>query len=107
MTGFRGQPVPGSGRAPKPQAPNKRFVVPFEDNRHLTRLLGEYDAHLALIEDRLGIEAHAHGNVVILNGPETACAIAREVLEDLFGKDEDGEPSKAERLLQKFLGPKE
>ena len=32
---------------------------------------------------------------------------AGEVLEDLFGKNEDGEPSKAERLLQKFLGPKE
>jgi AsmA protein len=32
---------------------------------------------------------------------------AGEVLEDLFGKKEDGEPSKAERLLQKFLGPKE
>ena len=30
---------------------------------------------------------------------------AGEVLEDLFGKNEDGEPSKAERLLQKFLGP--
>jgi phosphate starvation-inducible PhoH-like protein len=26
----------------------------------LPQLLGEYDAHLALIEDRLGIEAHAH-----------------------------------------------
>jgi AsmA protein len=29
---------------------------------------------------------------------------AGEVVEDLFGKSEDGEPSKAERLLQKFLG---
>jgi phosphate starvation-inducible PhoH-like protein len=59
-------------------------VVPFEDNRLLTRLLGEYDSHLALIEDRLGIEAHAHGNVVILNGPQAACEIARSVLEQLY-----------------------
>lgn len=29
---------------------------------------------------------------------------AGEVVDDLFGKSEDGEPSKAERLLQKFLG---
>ena len=29
--------------------------MPFEDNRHLNRLLGEYDGHLALIEERLGI----------------------------------------------------
>jgi phosphate starvation-inducible PhoH-like protein len=66
-------------------------VVPFEDNRHLTRLLGEYDSHLALIEDRLGIEAHAHGNVVILNGSEPACELARNVLEDLYGRVVRGE----------------
>jgi len=61
-------------------------VVPFEDNRHLTRLLGEYDSHLALIEDRLGIEAHAHGNVVILTGSEAGCEIARGVLEELYAR---------------------
>jgi phosphate starvation-inducible PhoH-like protein len=68
------------------QVANKRVVVPFEDNRLLTRLLGEYDSHLALIEDRLGIEAHAHGNVVILNGSEAACEIARGVLEQLYDR---------------------
>jgi len=66
-------------------------VVPFEDNRHLTKLLGEYDSHLALIEDRLGIEAHAHGNVVILNGSEAACDIARDVLEKLYARASDGQ----------------
>ncbi len=67
------------------------MVVPFEDNRHLTRLLGEFDANLALLEDRLGIEAHAHGNVVILSGPETACDIAREVLEQLYVRAAKGQ----------------
>ncbi len=76
---------------PKSQLPSKRVVVPFEDNRHLTRLLGEFDSHLALIEDRLGIEAHAHGNVVILTGPENACEIAREVLEGLYDRVAKGE----------------
>jgi len=66
-------------------------VVPFEDNRLLTRLLGEFDANLALIEDRLGIEAHAHGNVVILSGPESACEMAREVLEKLYARVTKGE----------------
>jgi phosphate starvation-inducible protein PhoH and related proteins len=70
---------------------SKRIVVPFEDNRHLTRLLGEYDSHLALIEDRLGIEAHAHGNVVILNGSEAGCDIARNVLEELYKRVIAGE----------------
>ena len=82
--------MPGPGR-PKVQVANKRIVVPFEDNRHLTRLLGEYDSHLALIEDRLGIEAHAHGNVVILNGPEAAGDIARSVLEALYERVARGE----------------
>jgi hypothetical protein len=27
-----------------------------------------------------------------------------EIVEDLFGKCEDGKPSKAEKLLDKFLG---
>ena len=80
MTGMRGSGLGGPGRMAKGQA-KKRVVVTFEDNRHLPRLLGEYDAHLALIEDRLGIEAHAHGNVVVLAGSEAACEIAREVLE--------------------------
>jgi phosphate starvation-inducible PhoH-like protein len=60
--------------------------VPFEDNRLLTQLLGEYDSHLALIEDRLGIVAHAHGNVVILTGAAAPCQMAREVLEKLYGR---------------------
>ena len=91
MAAFRGSAVPGPGRTPKTQISSKRLVVPFEDNRHLTKLLGEYDSHLALIEDRLGIEAHAHGNVVILNGSEAACNIARDVLEELYARASEGQ----------------
>ncbi len=91
MTGFRGQPVPGAGRGSKAQAANKRLVVPFEDNRALTRALGEFDAHLALLEDRLGIEAHAHGNVVILTGAEQACELARGILEEIYKRATKGD----------------
>ena len=91
MTGFRGPSAPGDGRGAKSQSAKKRVVVPFEDNRRLTELLGEYDAHLALIEDRLGIDAHAHGNVVILTGSEAACEIARGVLESLYARVGKGE----------------
>lgn len=62
----------------------KRIVVTFDDNQLLPRLLGEYDAHLALIEQRLGIAAHAHGNAVILEGSEETCGIARSALETLY-----------------------
>ena len=90
MTGLRGPNVPGPGRA-KAQSAKTRVVVPFEDNRHLPRLLGEYDSHLALIEDRLGLEAHAHGNVVILSGAARDCEIARTVLEQLYVRIAKGE----------------
>ncbi len=91
MTGLRGSSVSGAGRATKSQASDKRVVVPFEDNRLMARLLGEYDSHLALIEDRLGIGAHAHGNVIILTGSEAGCAIARDVLETLYKRISKGE----------------
>ena len=89
MTGVRGPAAAGLGKVPR--AEQARLVVPFEDNRHLNRLLGEYDGHLALLEERLGIEAHAHGNVVTLTGPVEACEIAREVLEKLYARVRQGE----------------
>jgi phosphate starvation-inducible PhoH-like protein len=80
-----------SGAAKTPRVEQARIVVPFEDNRHLNRLLGEYDGHLALLEERLGIEAQAHGNVVTLTGPVDACETAREVLEKLYARVRKGE----------------
>ena len=89
MSGMRGPATTHVGKTLK--AAQARLVVPFEDNRHLSRLLGEYDGHLALLEDRLGIEAHVHGNVVTLTGPAEACATAREVLEKLYARIRGGE----------------
>lgn len=89
MTGARGPAVTGLSKQLKSE--QARVVVPFEDNRHLNRLLGEYDGHLALLEDRLGIVAQAHGNVVTLTGPAAACATAREVLEKLYARIRQGE----------------
>ncbi len=89
MTGIRGPATTGLGK--QLRAAQARVVVPFEDNRHLNRLLGEYDGHLALLEERLGIEAQAHGNVVTLTGPTAACEIAREVLEKLYARVRQGE----------------
>lgn len=77
--------------------------MPFEDNRHLTTLLGEFDANLALLEDRLGIEAHAHGNVVILSGSEASCAIGKAVLDQLYrvvAKGEHVGPAEFDGLIR-------
>ncbi|MEL6291962.1 MAG: PhoH family protein, partial [Pseudomonadota bacterium] len=67
------------------------MAVPFERNELVPRLLGEYDAHLALLEDRLGIDAHAHGNVVILVGSDDACQLGREILEALYARVAKGD----------------
>jgi len=89
LTGIRGPAATGLGK--QLRAIEARVVVPFEDNRHLNRLLGEYDGHLALLEERLGIEAQAHGNMVTLTGPSAACETARDVLEKLYARIRQGE----------------
>ena len=89
MTGVRGPAATGLGK--QLRGGQARLAVPFEDNRHLNRLLGEYDGHLALLEERLGIDAHAHGNVVTLTGPPAACETARDVLEKLYARIRQGE----------------
>jgi len=91
LNAYRGAATSGAAKPSKASVARKRLVLPFENNRYLAELLGEYDAHLALIEDRLGIEAHAHGNVVILSGSEAACEIARSVLEQLYARVARGE----------------
>lgn len=65
--------------------------VHFDDNRLLAGLLGEFDAHLSLIEERIGVEAVAHGNVILLKGSEQSCALARSVLQGLYQRLAAGE----------------
>jgi phosphate starvation-inducible PhoH-like protein len=84
--------VTNAAKSPKSDKIGGRLVVPFDDNRLLTHVLGEYDAHLALIEERLGINAHALGNIVTLTGPATACETARSVLLALYDRAAKNEP---------------
>jgi phosphate starvation-inducible PhoH-like protein len=89
LTGVRGPAASGVAKTPK--GDQVRLVVPFEDNRHLSRLLGEYDSHMALLEERLGIKAHVHGNVVTLTGLAASTEVARDVLEKLYARVAGGE----------------
>ena len=88
---MRGPQSTGNGRPARPASPQKRLVVPFEDNRILPQLLGEFDSHLTLLEERLGVEAQANGNVIAVSGPEDACDIARSVLEQLYARVQRGD----------------
>jgi phosphate starvation-inducible PhoH-like protein len=66
-------------------------VVFFDDIRLVRDLLGDYDANLAVLEDRLGVEAVVNGNAVSLRGPEASTATAKSVLEQLYGRLAQGE----------------
>jgi phosphate starvation-inducible protein PhoH and related proteins len=67
------------------------LVVYFDDIRLVRDLLGDYDANLAVLEDRLGVEAVVNGNAVSLRGSEISCATAKSVLEQLYGRLAQGE----------------
>ncbi len=67
------------------------LVVPFDDNRLAAELFGGHDANLALIEERLGVQTVAHGNIVTVYGSDAACATAKQVLEGLYARLEAGE----------------
>ena len=81
---------PRAGRQPqnrRPPAPEPcERVISFDDNRLALRLYGQFDQNLALIEQRLGVEAAARGNHVTLRGSLDACANAADVLESLYAR---------------------
>ncbi len=85
------QKSPGGGKKPDGENGSSGITAEFADNRHLAALLGEHDAHLALIEQHLDIDAYAHGNIVVLKGPRESCLMAREVLEHLYDRLEKGD----------------
>ena len=94
MAGTKGTPVSAPGNRGKSQKPDRRLTIPFEDNRLAAVLFGEFDANLAVLEARLGVDAVAQGNVLILTGPDEACQIARKVLESLYARAQKGQPVK-------------
>ena len=77
--------------AAAPNGGGEPTVIYFDDIRLVRDLLGDYDANLAVLEDRLGVEAVVNGNAVSLRGPEASCATAKSVLEQLYGRLAQGE----------------
>jgi len=82
---------PKGSKKPDDENGSSGITIEFANNRHLAALLGEHDAHLALIEQHLDIDAHAHGNIVVLKGARESCLMAREVLEHIYGRLEKGD----------------
>ena len=91
MARGRGAALKRSAAAVEANGGGEPTVVFFDDIRLVRDLLGDYDANLAVLEDRLGVEAVVNGNAVSLRGPEASCVTAKSVLELLYGRLAQGE----------------
>lgn len=67
------------------------------DNERLLKLTGSFDAHLRVIERRLGVEINHRGGQFVIIGPELATHQVQSVLTDLYLLSEN-EPIDAERV---------
>ena len=74
-----------------------RLEIEFEQPYLLGPLFGDYDRHLVMIEDRLGVHVAARGSRVMIEGEPEAAARAREVLMGLYDRLDKGQDVDAAR----------
>ena len=68
-----------------------RLELQFEQPYLLGPLFGDYDRHLVMIEDRLGVHINARGNRVMIEGEPDAATRARDVLTGLYNRLDQGQ----------------
>jgi len=73
-------------RAPDPQPGAAPVVLKFDDNRLLPMLYGDFDRHLARVEQALGVSLSSRGNAVTITGDADDVAIARACLQALYDR---------------------
>jgi phosphate starvation-inducible PhoH-like protein len=67
-----------------------RLELEFDQPYLLGPLFGDYDRHLVMIEDRLGVNIAARGNRVMIEGDPDPAARARDVLVGLYNRLDQG-----------------
>ena len=67
-----------------------QMTLTFDDNHLLALVSGEHDRHLALIENRLGVDIMPRGNSVAIHGERASREMARKVLNALYRRAENG-----------------
>ena len=68
-----------------------RLELNFDQPYLLGPLFGDYDRHLVMIEDRLGVHIAARGNRVMVEGEPDNAARARDVLQGLYNRLDQGQ----------------
>ncbi|MQB44348.1 PhoH family protein [Rhizobium sp. ICMP 5592] len=82
--------VSSSSRQPRIASDANHFILTFENNRFASELFGQFDQNLKLLEERLGIDARARGNSVVITGDVSATNQARRTLDYLYDKLQKG-----------------
>ncbi|QPQ54186.1 PhoH family protein [Allosphingosinicella flava] len=81
-----------------PATPRARLEIEFAEPHLLGPLFGEFDRNLVAIEDRLGVYIAARGNRVQVEGEPEAAARARDVLQGLYNRLNEGQDIDAEAV---------
>lgn len=68
-----------------------RLELEFDQPYLIGPLFGDYDRHLVMIEDRLGVHIAARGNRVMIEGEPEAASRARDVLTGLYNRLDQGQ----------------
>ena len=66
------------------------LFLEFDDNRLLPMLFGDFDRHLARMEQALGVSISSRGNSVTITGAPSMAEAARAALESLYGRLSQG-----------------
>ena len=64
----------------------------FPDNELMRTLCGEHNAHLQLLEKKIGISVHVRGNVLLLQGGDWELSLANSILTQLYDLLKGGYP---------------
>ncbi|HEY2730181.1 MAG TPA: PhoH family protein [Polyangia bacterium] len=72
--------------------------VTLDDNRVALALYGERNGNLKLVERETGTEVHARGNELTFVGAPDAVAVARRLVEQLYGMARGGTPISPEDI---------
>ena len=75
----------------KSRSAPEHIVLSFDDNKLASQLFGQFDNHLAMLEQQLDVEAVARGNRVDIKGGEEGIIRAKQVLESLYERLQSGE----------------
>ena len=79
------------------------LLLQFDDNRLLPLLYGDFDRHLARIEQALDVSLSSRGNTVTITGDADSLAIARTTLNALYGRLEEGLPVGGYRMDESWI----